>query len=106
MADHIRKYTTPEQLLQAIVDRVQYIEKLDLRIADIYLHPNCVQVIWDDPALDKIAQMSVLQAIPGIVGFLWGSRLFKSTVVPEEHMAFIIDGIDGKLIGREACVAL
>lgn len=106
MADYIRKYKTPEELLKVIATRVEYIHALDLRIADIYLHPNCVEVIGKDPNLDPIRQMAVLRALPGIVGLVWGMRLFKSTVVPEEHMAFIIDGIDGKLVGREACVAL
>lgn len=105
MVGYVRKYTTPEQVLQAIGDRVESIQRLNLQIGDLYLHPNCVKVLERDLNLDRVRDIRLKQALPGVVGYMWGMRIFESTTVPEEHLTFILAGIEGQLIGREACVA-
>ena len=106
MSEYIRKYKTSSELLVRIGKAMKHIERLDFRIDIIYLNPNCVKLIEKCPEVDRIGDFYVREYFPGLVAHLYGMRLFESTIVPEEHVAFIIDGIEGKLVGPQACFGL
>jgi hypothetical protein len=103
---YVRKYTTVEQLLHQIGESFKWVESMDLRVGDLYLNPNDVRLIGKDLNLDRIASWQVKAAFPGLVGVLFGVRVFESDIVPEEHIALIPDGIEGKLVDSAACIAL
>jgi hypothetical protein len=103
---HVRKYPTADQLLHQIGESFKWVEGMDLRVGDLYLNPNDVRLIGRHSAFDRIASWQVLSAFPGLVGHLYGVRVFESSIVPEEHIALIPDGIEGKLVDSAACIAL
>lgn len=101
-----RYLLTGTAVLKAIVDRMGILETWDLRIGDIYLHPACVDLVKNAPDFDRTADLFVRQAFPGLEGYLFGMRVFSSDIVPEEHIAMIPDGIEGRLVSSAACIPL
>ena len=104
---HTRKYQTLDQLLRQVVKSFEHIEKMGLRVGDMYLHLNDVRLLETDSThLDRVEDSRTKSAMPGIVGYLYGARVFESELVPEEHIALIPDGIEGRLVDSAACVPL
>lgn len=97
----------PTRLLNQIQAAVNRFERLDIQVGAIWLNPKEADAVSDAPTVfDKIANRAVLEAMPGIIGVLWGLFVFKSDIVPPKCIAVLPAGFEAKLRGREACFSL
>lgn len=97
----------PTQLLTQIQAAIRRFENLDIRVGAVWLNPKEADAVSDAPTVfDKIGNRAVLEAMPGIIGVLWGVLVFESDIVPPGCIAVLPDGFEAKLRGREACFSL
>jgi hypothetical protein len=87
------------------------IERLDLRVGDVWLNPKQVVELEEarDPGYDRIDLAAVRNAFKetkGAIhtGLLWGARVFASDIVPENHVGLIPSDWDAKPIGPAGCM--
>jgi hypothetical protein len=95
-----------------IIERMKavfaWIEREDLRVGDLWLNPQQVVELGDVPGWYATSSRAVREATleskgAEVAGFLWGARVFESSLVPVNHIAAVPADLDARLVGGAAC---
>jgi len=91
-------------LLEKLKARFEWLEREDLRVGLLYLNPKEIAELKGHEEFDPCASKQLRDL--GIRGYLWGTTVFESELVPENHVCIVQDGLKVELVDRAACVSL
>ena len=90
---------TRKELLEKVGDAFAWIERMNLRVGEIWLHPDEAAVLKTERGeFDAICSWNVKQATKRpeqhgeYIGMLWGAKVFESDLVVPQHICAVPDG--------------
>lgn len=94
-------------IIPRLADAFGWYEEKDVRIGDVWLHPVHIAELKGESDFDQISSLRVREAFLDskgalYVGMIFGARVFESTLVMEDHVVLVPDGLEAKLLDRSA----
>ena len=98
-------------LLDRLRTAFEWIEKMDLRVGDVWLNQVHVEELFvrypescDRVVREETLRISVIEMGAPLMGYLWGARVFQSDIAPVNHVALVPADLHAKLVGPAACM--
>lgn len=105
MSDRIGK------LLARIGEAFKWVERQDMRVGEVWLHPDDVAVLLEDwGAIDRVAQRAVIEAMARpeqggrYLGQVFGASVYESGKVRPAHVCIVPEG--WKVVDPSSCMRL
>lgn len=82
----------------------------DSNIAALWLSPSNIRQLEATESFDPAVNTTIIKHWSTfnqlLVGYLFGTMVFESILVPDDQIAWALDGMRLELVGKEACIKL